>query len=180
LSESASPALAPWGIQAVLEVVVVVGGGVEWVVVGGGVECVVVGGGVEWVVGGGVEWVVVGAAGAAEVGAAGAEAWLVLDGAEAVVAVFRALCFALVLWARWWAWWVTFLGMDLVAVTVPVVAGDRSLVDDEAPQAAASSPMTITATKEMRICRTRMSLPGRLRGQVLPRLFILGPCTWAS
>ena len=44
LSESASPALGPCGMQAVPEdVVVVVGGGEECVVVGGGEECVVVG-----------------------------------------------------------------------------------------------------------------------------------------
>ena len=41
LSESASPALAPWGMHEAAGVVVV-GGGVEWVVVGGGVEWVVV------------------------------------------------------------------------------------------------------------------------------------------
>ena len=137
-------------MQAVPEVGVV-GGGLEWVVVGGGVEWVVVGGGVECVVvgGGGAAWVV----------ATGAEAWAGLDGTEAVVAVRRALCFALALWAAWWArraWWVAFRGGALVVATVPVVAGDWPLVCDEAPQAAASSATAIMAAKENRIRCTRM------------------------
>jgi hypothetical protein len=54
------------------------------VVVGGGVECVVVGGG-------GAAWVETAGDGAG------------LDGAEAAFAARRALCFALALWAVWWA-----------------------------------------------------------------------------
>ena len=87
MSASASPAPLPCGMQAVPEVVVVLGGGDDLVVVGGGEDLVVVGGGED------------------EVFVTGADAAVVVGGAAAVVAGMlddvRCVAF-FVLWrARW-------------------------------------------------------------------------------
>ena len=112
------------------ELVVVVGGGVEWVVVGGGVE-LVVGGGVELVVGGGVECVVVGAA------------LVVVAGVEVVAAV---VCVV-------WCGFGLALGFGLAGflAVVVVVNGLAAVdeVDDAAPQPAATTASETALTQRI-------------------------------
>jgi len=147
LSASASVPELVCGMQAV-PLLVVVGGGAEWVVVGGGAEWVV-GGGAACVVGGGVECVVV-------------AALVVVVGAEVVV-----VCVA---WCG-----LAFLGFVAGFFAVVVVVGVVSAfgvvveVDDEAPQPAATSASDAALRHRIgsRLIRI-LEIPRRLRTELLP------------
>ena len=136
MSASASPALAPCGMQAVPDVVVVLGGGEDFVVVGGGDDFVVVGGGADLVVVGG---------GADEVVVTGAEACVVVAGvaAEALEDFLWLECLR-VLWWLDLCFFVVVVVVAAVVVDAVVAAGALLELEDEAPQPAATKPRTST------------------------------------